>query len=118
MKDAPTEWEEVSKYEVVSMEQIQSSVKQLVPPKNVTLYCTQHEGMKLDLYCETRGELICLHCTVNKHCRPEHKYDVVGDTFDRHKAEITASLEPVEKQLGVVSKALDQLVYDHKSWTS
>ena len=102
------EWEEMSKHEVISIEQIQSSVKQLVPPKKVTLYCSQHEGMKLDLYCETCGELICLHCTVNKHCRPEHKYDLVGDTFERHKAEITASLEPVEKQLGVASKALEQ----------
>ena len=103
-----SEWEEISKHEVISMEQIQSNVKQLVLPKKVTLYCPQHEGMKLDLYCETCGELICLHCTVNKHCRPEHKYDLVGDTFDRHKAEITASLEPVEKQLCVVSKALEQ----------
>ena len=102
------EWKELSKHEVVSMEQIQSNMKQLVPPKKVTLYCSQHEGMKLDLYCETCGELICLHCTVNKHCRPEHKYDLVGDTFERHKAEITTSLEPVEKQLGVVSKALEQ----------
>ena len=102
------EWKELSKHEVVSMEQIQSNMKQLVPPKKVTLYCSQHEGMKLDLYCETCGELICLHCTVNKHCRPEHKYDLVGDTFARHKAEITTSLEPVEKQLGVVSKALEQ----------
>ena len=102
------EWKELSKHEVVSLEQIQSNVKQLVPPKKVTLYCSQHEGMKLDLYCETCGELICLHCTVNKHCRPEHKYDLVGDTFERHKAEITTSLEPVEKQLGVVSRALEQ----------
>ena len=102
------EWKELSKHEVVSMEQIQSNVKQLVPPKKVTLYCSQHEGMKLDLYCETCGELICLHCTVNKHCRPEHKYDLVGDTFERHKAEITTSLEPIEQQLGVVSKALKQ----------
>ena len=90
------------------MEQIQSNVKQLVPPKKVTPYCSLHEGMKLSLYCETCGELICLHCTVNKHCRPEHKYDLVGDTFQRHKAEITAALEPVDNQLGVVSKALEQ----------
>ena len=103
-----SEWDEFSNHEVVSMEQIQSNVKQLVPPKKVTLYCSLHEGMKLDLYCETCGELICLHCTVNKHCRPEHKYDLVGDTFQRHKAEITAALEPVENQLGVVSKALEQ----------
>ena len=103
-----SEWEEISKHKVVSVEQIQSNVKQLVPPKKVTLYCSQHEGMKLDLYCETCGELICLHCTVNKHCRPEHKYDLVGDTFERHEAEITASLEPVEQQLGVIDRALEQ----------
>ena len=100
------EWKELSKHEVVSMEQIQSNVKQLVPPKKVTLYCSLHEGMKLDLYCETCGELICLHCTIKKH--KDHQYDLVGDTFERHKAEITASLQPVEKQLGVVSKALEQ----------
>jgi tripartite motif-containing protein 2/3/tripartite motif-containing protein 71 len=64
--------------------------------------------MKLDLYCETCGELICLHCTVNKHCRPEHKYDLVGDSFQKHKEEITASLDPVEKQLGTVSESLEQ----------
>ena len=104
-----SEWEELSKHEVVSMEQIQSNVKQLVPPKKkVTLYCSLHPGKELELYCETCGELICHNCTVNKHCRPEHKYDLVVDTFERHKTEITASLEPVEKQLGVVGKALEQ----------
>ena len=33
----------------------------------------------------------------------------MGDTFQRHKAEITASLEPVEKQLGVVKNAQEEL---------
>ena len=101
-----SEWEEFSKHEVVSMEQIQSNVKRLVPPKKVTLYCSLHEGMKLDLYCETCGELICLHCTVKKH--KDHQYDLVGDTFEKHKADITISLEPVEEQLGVVGIALKQ----------
>ena len=103
-----SEWEEMSKHEVISMEKIQSNIKLLVPPKKVTLYCSLHEGMKLELYCETCGELICLHCTVNKHCRPEHKYDLVGDTFERHKAEITLSLEPVKEQLDVVRMVLEQ----------
>ena len=92
--------------EMISMEQIQSNVKQLVPPKKVTLYCSQHEGKELDLYCETCGELIYLHCIVKKH--RDHQYDLVGDTFQRHKAEITATLEPVEKQLGTVSESLEQ----------
>ena len=103
-----SEWDEFSNHEVVSMEQVQSNMKQLVPPKKeVTLYCSLHPGKELDLYCETCGELICLHCTVKKH--KDHQYDLVGDTFQGHKAEITASLEPVEKQLGVVAKALKQL---------
>ena len=102
-----SEWEEFSTHKMVSMEQIRSDVKQLVPPKKVvTLYCSLHQGKELDLYCETCGELICLHCTVKKH--KDHQYDLVGDTFERHKAEITASLEPVENQLSVVAKALEQ----------
>ena len=73
-----SEWEEFSNHEVVSMEQIQSNVKQLVPPKReVTLYCSLHQGKELDLYCETCGELICLHCTVKKH--KDHQYDLVED---------------------------------------
>ena len=32
----------------------------------------------------------------------------MGDTFEKHKAEITTSLEPVEEQLSIVSKALEQ----------
>ena len=103
-----SQWGDFSEHEIVAIEQFEQKVKQLDALKKVTLCCSSHKGMKLDLYCETCGELICMHCTVNKHCRPEHKYDLVGDTFERHKAEITASLEPVEKQLSVISKALEQ----------
>ena len=55
-----SEWKELSKHEVVSMEQIQSNVKQLVPPKKVILYCSLHEGMKIDLYLR-RAHLSPLH---------------------------------------------------------
>ena len=100
------EWKELSKHEVISIEQVQGNVKQLVSPKKGTLHCSLHEGMKLNLYCETCGELICFHCTVRKH--KDHQYDLVGDAFERHKAEILAVLEPVEEQLGMVSESLQQ----------
>ena len=103
-----SQWSDFVDHEVVAIEQLEQKVKQLDALKKVTLYCSLHQGKELELYCETCGELICHNCTVNKHCRPEHKYDLVGDIFERHKAEITTSLEPVEKQLGVVSKALEQ----------
>ena len=84
-------------------------MKQLDALKKVTLYCSLHEGKELELYCETCEELICHNCTVNKHCRPEHKYDLVSDTFERHRAEITESLEPVDKLRTTTSNALEQL---------
>ena len=95
------EWDEFSNHEAVGMEQVKINMKQLVPPKKtVTLYCSLHSGKELELYCETCGELICLHCTVNKHCRPEHKYDLVGDTFQRHQTEITAALRTSRETAG------------------
>ena len=102
-----SEWKEFTKHTVVSLEEIQSDVKQLVPPKKVILYCPQHQGKDLDLYCETCEELICLHCTVKIH--KDHQYDLVGDTFERHKEEMTTCVEPVENDLSITSKAKEQL---------
>ena len=107
--DLHSEWEDFSSHELVGVDHVTSSVKELMPLRKVRLYCEQHhdQGKELDLFCETCGELICLHCTVKKH--KDHQYDLVGDTFQRHEAEITASLEPVEKQLGAVKKARREL---------
>ena len=104
-----SEWEDMSHHEVVSIKQLQNNVKQLVPPKKIIMYCSVHKGKELELYCETCEELICLHCTINKHCRPEHKYDLVDDTFERHEVEIKASLEPVGKLRSTTINALEQL---------
>ena len=98
-----------AKHEFVAIDEFEKKVKQLDTLKKVTLYCSLHQGKELELYCETCEELICHNCTVSKHCRPEHKYDLVDDTLERHKAEITASLDPVEEQLSVVCKAQEQL---------
>ena len=106
---AHREWDVFAKHEVVAMEQFESKVKQLDALKKVTLYCPLHQGKELELYCETCEELICHNCTVNKHCRPEHKYDLVSDTFEKHKAEITTSLEPINKLRTATGDALEQL---------
>ena len=102
-----SEWKEFSQHEVVSVEEIESNVKQLVPPKKVVLHCPQHQSKELDLYCETCEELICLHCTVKKH--KDHQYDLVVDTFETHKAEMTAAVEPIENHISIASEALEQL---------
>ena len=89
------------------MEEIESNVKQLVLPKKVILHCPQHQSKELELYCETCEELICLHCTVKKH--KDHQYDLVVDTFETHKTEMTAAVEPLQNHVSIASKALEQL---------
>ena len=103
------EWDAFAKHEVVAMEQFESKVKQLDALKKVTLYCPLHQGKELEIYCETCEELICHNCIVSKHCRPEHKYVLVSDTFEKHKAEITTSLDKVEEKLGLTNEAIEQL---------
>jgi hypothetical protein len=96
-------------HEVIRMDMIRSSTQQVVEEpsgKMMTLYCSLHRGKELELYCETCDKLICLNCTVNKHSW--HEYDLVENIFRRHKAEVTASLEPVREQMGVVKKELHQ----------
>ena len=102
-------WDDFAGHEVVALEQLESKMKELDALKKVTFYCSLHKGKELEIYCETCEELICHNCTVTKHCRPEHKYSLVDDTFEQHKAEIVTFLEPIEKQVGIVNKALEEL---------
>ena len=100
------EWEEFETHEIVSIEQVEGDVVRLVSPKKESLRCPKHDK-KLKLYCDTCGELICQHCTVQIH--KEHKYCVISDTFETHKADILSSLEPVTKQLGDITEAVSRL---------
>jgi len=99
-------WDELSSHEVVSIAQVCSDVANLVPPKKETLYCSKHKGKELELYCETCGELICHNCTIRLH--QGHQYDLVSDTFERHKNNLIASLKPIEQQLEKVDEALKE----------
>jgi tripartite motif-containing protein 2/3/tripartite motif-containing protein 71 len=101
------EWDAFSKHEVVALEQLESKMKQVHTLKKVTLYCSLHESKELELYCETCEELICHNCTVKKH--KDHQYDLVVDTFDAHKAEITESAKPIESQFNVVCMSLEEI---------
>ena len=105
--DIHADWEEFSSHEVVSMDQLKGDVSKHVPPKKVTHFCSKHKDQELRLYCETCEELICHDCTIRLH--QGHQYDLISDTFEGHKADITSSLEPVEKHMGIASDKLKQL---------
>ena len=80
---------------------------QLIPPRKKVMFCSKHPTKDLDLYCETCEELVCRDCTVRIH--RDHQYDLVTDTFQKHKEVLVTSLQPVEQQLDTVTKSLQQL---------
>ena len=102
-----SDWKELQTHEVLSLERLKGDVVQLVPPKKMIAYCSKHKGKELELYCNTCGELICHNCTVQLH--QGHKHEVVSDTFQKHKEQISASLKPIEQCLEAVSEALHGL---------
>ena len=100
-------WKEFSTHQIASLGVVQKEAANFVPPTKKVMYCLKHRENILKIYCETCGELICNDCTIRLH--QGHNYDLVTDTFPKHKAEIVSSLQPVKEQLATVSKAVQAL---------
>ena len=75
-------------------------------PGNKVSHCFVHEDKELELYCETCGELICLKCVTKSGKHYSHDYEELNVAFEKYKKEITSSLEPMEKQVTTIKKAL------------
>ena len=97
-------WEDFTNHQIVTIQDVQADAANLIPPKKKVLYCPKHQGKKLKIYCETCNELICSNCTIRLH--QGHHYDVISDTFPKHKQEILKQLEPVQHHLATVNQAL------------
>ena len=80
-----------------------------ISSKRTTFCCCVHDGKELELYCETCGELICSHCVFRGQKHHSHEYDLISSCYEKYKKEVIPSLEPVEKQLTAVKKALADL---------
>ena len=74
------------------------------PHDKIKVCCPEHGGKEVELYCETCGEPICWKCTLKGGKHHTHDYEELDKAF-----EIRASLEPMEKQLTTINKALAQL---------
>ena len=96
-------WEDFTHHQIVPIQDVQADAANLIPPKKV-LYCPKHKGKKLKIYCETCNELICSNCTIRLH--QGHHYDVISDTFPKHKQEILSQLQPVQHHVATVNQAL------------
>ena len=96
-KEAPT-----------SAERADSSSASLPPTQEkVSNFCSEHIK-ELELYCETCGELICLHCGLNTGKHHNHNYALIEEAFETYKKEIGALLEPINKQLASANEVLTQ----------
>ena len=100
-------WEELASHQIVAITDIQAEATNLVPPKKKVAYCPKHAENVLKVYCETCQELICNDCTVRLH--QGHRYDLVTDTFPKHRDEILSHLQPVRQNLDTVNEALQAL---------
>ena len=97
-------WKDLATHQIVTMQDIQADTATLIPPKKKVFYCPKHKESVLKIYCETCNELICIDCTIRLH--QGHQYDVISDTFQKHKQEIADQLEPVKHHLDTVNQAL------------
>ena len=100
-------WKEYSSHEIATIEEIRSEAVKLLPPKRVAMNCQQHPSEQLKIYCETCEQVVCRDCTVKTH--RDHQYDLAGDCFTKHRDAITASLQPVKQQLGIVNQAVAEM---------
>ena len=72
-------------------------------------FCFEHREEESRLYCETCGELVCVQCIMKNGRHHDHDCAVLKEAFDSYKEEIASSLEPMEKQVATIEKALAQL---------
>ena len=79
------------------------------PSRNVVQCCFKHVDEELKLYCETCGELVCYQCIMKGGKHHDHNYALLQIAFEKYKEEITSSLDPMEKQVTIIKKALEKL---------
>ena len=108
-------WVTFVDHTVISLDEVARTAFQLPSIKpEVTMNCSSHD-QPLKIYCETCHDLICSDCTV--HIHKGHEYDLVNDTYDKHRQIIESSLEPVREQIVVVTEALTTLTQREKEIT-
>ena len=120
----------VAPFQINRLLEIQDSVKKLknpsatvegamggttinTPSRNVAFCCFEHVEEEMKLYCETCGVLICLLCGLKGGKHHEHDCSPLKKAFERYKEEMISFVEPLEKQVTTIKKALAQLDRRH-----
>ena len=75
----------------------------------VKVCCCEHAGKEVELFCETCEELVCVKCVIKGGKHHSHDCEELDKAFERYKVKVTATLEPMERQVTTITKALEQL---------
>ena len=78
-------------------------------PTATPRFCPFHERKELELFCETCGELVCHNCVFQGQAHSAHEYNLISSSFESYKQNISSSLDPMEKNLASVKRALEHL---------
>ena len=105
--DTHRKWKELQSHEISSLNDVQETASKMVTPKKVTTMCHKHTTEPIKIYCETCDELVCRDCTVKTH--KDHSYDLITDTFPKHRDAILACLHPIKTELAGVNRTIDRL---------
>ena len=92
-----------------SAEKAERDSASLTSRDKVKVCCREHAGKEVELFCETCGEPVCVKCALKGGKHHSHDCEELDKAFERYKVEVTASLEPMEKQVTTITKALAQL---------
>ena len=101
------DWEDLSTHEIIDLDTLTGDVTTLKPPLKQTLFCTNHPAKEADLYCDECDELICRDCIVRIH--RDHQYDLVPESFAKQEREIVTSVQPVEEQIALLTRAVESV---------
>jgi hypothetical protein len=66
---------------------------------NDKMYCNEHSGKKLKVYCETCDQLICKDCMDFKHVKQSHSCILVKDVANNYKELIASNNKAMEDAL-------------------
>jgi hypothetical protein len=84
------------------------------------MYCNEHSGMELKVYCKTCDQLICRDCMDFKHVQQGHSCVLVNDVASNYnKAMEDALIESnaSNKQLSLTTEQLDRSAESAKNKT-
>ena len=73
------------------------------------MYCDEHSGKKLKVYCETCDQLICKDCMDFKHVKPSHLCFLVKDVANNYKELLDSNNKAMEDALNEGDTSLQRL---------